>query len=309
MKLVDKMILFNRFLRENRRHQFELYNELNPHKEYFKEQSRHWKDKSLYNDIDSAIDQIINSNKTYNASIDKINKRIDELLRKEELVVLKRDYIDYENTERNLDIIIEQSKVPEEFVKEISADIGFYNDWRWAGVDLNPSTGIHTKNMLSCDPLYLYTGNITDNEEIKNKFNNFFAEKRLLFYDDIEKLPQGQIGFACSMNCYEFRPIDPIKEEMKKVFNLLCPGGFYIFTYNDCEQEAQLDFLNGPGAYRTYNTKTLMTSLVEMIGFDIEKHGCWANSHSWMVIKKPGDRTSTKLSGALVKINNKENQY
>ena len=49
-----------------------------------------------------------------------------------------------------------------------------------------------------------------------------------------------------------------------------------------------------------------MTCLVEMIGFEVEKHGCWTGSHSWMVIKKPGDRPSAKLSGALVRINNIE---
>lgn len=306
MKTVDKLILFNRFLRENKKHKFDLHNQLTLHQEYFNAQSKYWKNKDLYDTIDNTILNIQDLNKSYNESIDKIDENIEELLRNEEKLIIARDYITYEKTERNLGLIVEQSKTPEDFVKEITKDIGFYSDWRWAGVELNPSTGVNTRSMLSCDPLYLYTGNITDNKEIKKKFNDFFSDRRLMFYDNLSNIPQAQVGFACSMNCYEFIPIDPIKAEMKEVFKLLCPGGFFIFTYNDCELEASLDFCNGPGAYRTYNTKTLMTSLVEMLGFDIEKHGSWAESHSWMIVKKPGDRTSTKLSGALVKINNIE---
>jgi len=156
--------------------------------------------------------------------------------------------------------------------------------------------------MLACDPLYLYTGNIADTDSIRSKFNSFFADKRLMIYDDLDKLPQNQMGVATSINCYEFWPIDPIKDEMRKVYNILCPGGYFIFTYNDCEQEASLDFLAGAEAYRSYNTRTLMKSMVEMLGFDIVKEQCYREANSWMVVKKPGDLTTQKLSAPLVKI-------
>ena len=302
MKLVDKMILFNRFLRNNKDRKLQLDELLASNKEYFQEQSRYWRDKSLYNELDSALDDMQRMNDEYNSSLDKVDKKISELLREQELVVLRRDYNTYTTQERTLELMQERALKDKEFIKELSTDVGYYSDWRWAGVELNPSTGSLTESMLACDPLYLYTGNIADTDSIRGKFNSFFADKRLMIYDDLDKLPQNQMGVATSINCYEFWPIDPIKDEMRKVYNILCPGGYFIFTYNDCEQEASLDFLAGAEAYRSYNTRTLMKTMVEMLGFDIVKEQCYREANSWMVVKKPGDLTTQKLTAPLVKI-------
>ena len=300
MKLVDKMILFSRFLRNNKDHKLELDELLEIRKAYFQEQSHYWKDKSLYNDLDSNLDNLKQISDEYNSILSKINEKIGELLRKEELVVLRRDYDTYSTQERTLALVLERALRDQELIKEISADVGYYSDWRWAGVELNPSNGTLTSSMLACDPLYLYT-DIADTNSIRNKFNRFFADKRLMFYNDLDNLPQGQLGLATSINCYEFWPIDPIKDEMRKVYNILRPGGYFIFTYNDCELEASLDLCAGNQGYRTYNTKTLMTSMVEMLGFDVVTEKCYRKANSWMVVKKPGDLYSQKLSSPLVR--------
>ena len=302
MKLVDKMILFSRFLRNNKDRKLQLDELLASNKDYFQEQSSYWRDKSLYNELGSALDDMQRTSSEYNNSLDKVDKKINELLREQELVVLRRDYDTYTTQKRTLELMQERALKDKEFIKEISSDVGYYSDWRWAGIELNPSTGSLTESMLACDPLYLYTGNIADTDSIRSKFNSFFADKRLMIYDDLDKLPQGQLGLATSINCYEFWPIDPIKDEMRKVYNILCPGGYFVFTYNDCEREASLDFLAGAEAYRSYNTRTLMKSMVEMLGFDIVKEQCYREANSWMVVKKPGDLTTQKLSAPLVKI-------
>ena len=302
MKLVDKMILFSRFLRGNKDHKLEIDELLEFNKQYFQDQRRFWRDKSLYEEIDSAVNNLQRISHEYNESVDKVNKKINELLREQELVVLRRDYDTYMNEKRTLELMQERALKNKHFIKEISADVGFYSDWRWAGIELNPSTGTLTQSMLACDPLYIYTGNIADTDSIRSKFNSFFADKRLMIYDNLDKLPQNQMGIATSINCYEFWPIDPIKDEMRKVYNILRRGGYFIFTYNDCEQEASLDFLAGTGSYRSYNTRTLMKSMVEMLGFDIVKEQCYREANSWMVVKKPGELTTQKLSAPLVKI-------
>ncbi len=97
--------------------------------------------------------------------------------------------------------------------------------------------------------------------------------------------------------------MDPIKDEMiSRVYNLLRPGGYFIFTYNNCEQLASLDLCAGPRGYRTYNTKELMTNMVRMFGFQIVSEQSHRDTHSWMIVKKPGDLTSQKLTSPLVVI-------
>ena len=76
----------------------------------------------------------------------------------------------------------------------------------------------------------------------------------------------------------------PIKDEMKQVYNILRPGGYFIFTFSDCEIEAQLDLLVNRGYY-SYNTNPLMISLVEMLGFEIVKTDVWREVQSYMVVK------------------------
>jgi len=257
----------------------------------------------LYNELDSALEDMHRINNEFNTKLDNVDKKIEELLRIQEISVLQRDYETYENNQPTLSLMQERAIDDEKVIQLMSADIGYFSDWRWAGIELNPSTGLLTRSMLACDPLYLYTGNIVDEDNIKSKFNNFFADKRLMMYNDLDKLPQGQLGLATSINCYEFWPVDPIKNEMQKVYNLLRSGGHFIFTYNDCEKEASLDFLSGQVAYRSYNTRSLMINLVEMLGFDIIKEQSFQESHSWMVVKKPGDLTSQKLAAPLVEIN------
>jgi hypothetical protein len=47
--------------------------------------------------------------------------------------------------------------------------------------------------------------------------------------------------------------------------------------------------------------------MVEMFGFDIVKTAEVCNgAHSWMVVKKPGELTSQKLTSPLVKIETPE---
>ena len=305
MKLVDKMILFSRFLRENKKHKLHLTQTLKDHKSYFSEQSKYWRNRSSYEYIDSTIDNISSLSDIYENTIDQMDSKINELLRKEELIVIERDYKNYEKTERNLELMIERVNTSKEFIDIITTEIGNLSDWRYPGVELNPTDGTLTHSMLACDPLYVYSGTIVDTNSIKSKFNSFFAEKRLMFYNKLEDLPQNQFGLATSINYYEFLPIDPIKDDMKKVYNILRPGGYFIFTYSNCELETQLDFLAGIEAYICYNTKTLMTSMIQMLGFDLVKEESLRDGQSWMVIKKPGERTSTKLSAPLVTITDK----
>ena len=302
MKLVDKMILFSRFLRENKKRKLDIDELLHENKSYFTEQSKFWKDKSSYENIDENLDNLINLSQQYNNTIDQIDTTTSDLLRDSELQVLRRDYDRYNNLENTLDLKLLQRNSDRHWIKIIKNQIGQYSSWQYPGIELNPVDGTLTRSMLSCDPLYVYSGTIIDKDKIKNNFNNFFAEKRLLFYSNLDKLPQNQFGTAVSVHNYEFLPIDPIKDEMKQVYNILRPGGYFIFTFSDCEHEAQLDLLAGPGGYYSYNTKTLMTSLVEMLGFEIIKTDVWREVQSYMVVKKPGDLQTQKKSAPRLQI-------
>ena len=45
-----------------------------------------------------------------------------------------------------------------------------------------------------------------------------------------------------------------------------------------------------------------MSNMVYGLGFDIVKEQCYRDAQTWMVVKKPGDLTSQKLTAPLVAI-------
>ena len=233
----------------------------------------------------------------------QLYKHTTDLYRKEEVKILQKDYHNFSVRKNDASVAVErqvnQEETLPEFVKEMKNSISNYCDWRWAGVDLNPGNGLYLKSMLASDPLYLLK-KFADVTSVKKRFNKFFSEKRLYFYDDLQTLPQNQLGIAININSYEFMPMDPIKENLEQVYKILRPGGHFVFTYNDCNKEKNLSFC--VGGYRSYNSEEMMANLVNLKGFDIVTAECYREANSWMVVKKPGDLTSQKLSAPLVKI-------
>jgi len=302
MKLVDKMILLTRIIRDNQRYTLDIESDLQIQQSYYRDQQRFFKDKQDHEQLDNIIQEMRDLKVQHDKLLAKINNKSNQLLRTEEVNILQRDYSTFDTKTPNLELMTERTnKLDKDFVHVLKREIGYHSDWRFAGVELNPSNGFLTRAFLACDPLYLYTGNVIDKEAVKTNFNSFFSEKRLMFYDSLLHLPEQKIGLAVSVNSYDFWPIDPIKTEIQKVYNLLQPGGHFIFTYNDCEQLASLDLCAND--YRAYNTKTLMTNMIQMFGFQIVKQDSVCNgAHSFMVVKKPGTLTSQKLSSPLVKI-------
>ena len=300
MKLVDKMITLSSILKNNNESLLTNDNLIEKQK-FFEKQSSLWKNKSNYETIINILQEMQELTDQYNKQISQVNNQASNLLFKQENEIRQKDYLDYQKV---VDIKVIQERIDSytpTAINELSLQIGRYSSWEYAGVELNPSTGRLTNKFLACDPLYIYNGHATDPQKITSQFNSFFGKKRLFFYKNIDDLPTNQLGLAVNIGTYEFMPTDPIKEEMKEIINVLSPGGHFLFTYNDCEQTASLDLC--VGTYRCYNTKQLMSTLAYSIGFDVVSSGSTDNgTHSWMVVKKPGDLTTQKLSAPLVTI-------
>lgn len=302
MKLVDKMILLTRMLKDNSKYTLDVESTLQTQQSYFQDQQRFFQDKHKHEELIDIVQEMRDLKVKHDEVWKSINHNTQQLLRAEEVNILQRDYSTFDSVKIDTQLMNERmDHLDPTFIKILKNEIGFYSDWRWAGLELNPTNGYLTRAFLACDPLYLYRGNVIDKDQVANNFNRFFSERRLMQYDRIEHLPQQHIGIAVSVNCYDYWPMEPIKREMQAVHNVLKAGGHYIFTYNDCEHVASLDFC--ANNFRAYNTKTLITHMAEMLGFEVVKEANVCNgAHSYMICKKHGNLTSDKLSAPLVAI-------
>ena len=258
MKLVDKMLLLTRMLRDNKAYNLDIDSDLQVQQSYYEDQKKYFKDKRKHQELIDTIQEMRDLKVRHDEILKKINNTSSMLLRDEEVLILRRDYDTFAASTPTAELMDERiNSLNKDFINVIKKEIGYYSDWRWSGIELNPSNGFLTNAFLANDPLYLYTGNVVDKDKVKSNFNKFFSERRIMFYDNLLHMPQEQHGLAVSINSYEFWPIDPIKSEMQKVYNLLRPGGYFIFTYNDCVQLASLDLC--AKVSRAYTTKELLT--------------------------------------------------
>ena len=158
--------------------------------------------------------------------------------------------------------------------------------------------------MVGCDPLYVYCKKKVVANLVRDKFNEFYAKRRLRIYDHLDKFPQNQIGLAVCINLFEYLPLDPVKDITKKIFNILRPGGMFLLSYNNCEERRSLELLSNN--FRCYGTKNLMTNMLYSQGYDITDSGTTDDgAWNWMIVQKPGVLKTQRLNGPGVAIKQK----
>jgi SAM-dependent methyltransferase len=184
-----------------------------------------------------------------------------------------------------------------------------YSDWKYPGMIIRPGLETLASEMVGFDPLYL----IDTSPDLLGKvplINNFTPEYRsrlrniviqeTLDFEILEKIPDNQFGLCLVYNFFNFRPLEYVRKYLNEIYQKLRPGGVLIMTYNDCSrvpgvQLAEMHFA-------CYTPRTLITDLVEHIGFD--RLHTWHNdgASTFLEIRKPGELTSLRGGQTLAKI-------
>ena len=285
MKLLDRLIVLNKLLEAHTSIGMDINSDIQTNLEMFANSSRLFKDNQSFKVALDTLHKIQEQKQQFDSAAQQAISDINSTIRKAELKMIQRDYHNYYNIPVDIEVVAQRMQVNEDFFEHINNIVGMYSDWRWAGVDLNPGHGKFTSSMLACDPFYIYNDTTkTDMDKVKQQFNEFFVSRRLMEYTDISQLPQNNIGLAINLCEFEFMPMDPIRDKLKMVYDLLMPGGHFLFTYNDCEYNVSLE--QCAYNYRSYNTKTLMESAAYSLGYNIIDSNCIRNIDSYMVIKK-----------------------
>jgi hypothetical protein len=181
-----------------------------------------------------------------------------------------------------------------------------YTSWQYPGLQLYPTSDAWIDLMVANDPLYLVHH---DYDFLKSQITKYPStyQNRLrlykIFNQDLSDLPQNQFGFVLSWGMMTHLIADKVEMYLEGVFNLLRPGGVFMFDYNNCDLEnlAKLAEYN----YKSYNSSRLITNLCEKIGYeiicfnDIELNNLPVSHISWVELRKPGKLTTIKAHQAL----------
>jgi hypothetical protein len=180
-----------------------------------------------------------------------------------------------------------------------------YQDWRWPGLILRPGRENFINDMVSLDPLYLVDTKQELLQPALGRFNPVY-QNRLCCYEVNENsspllgmLPQAQFGLVFAYHFFEFRPMGLLDRWLQDIWELLRPGGQFVFTYNDC------DTLGGISRFdrglMSYTPGARIMLQAQTIGFDIlDQH--IDEDVSWMVLSRPGNKISLRGSQTLAKV-------
>jgi len=192
----------------------------------------------------------------------------------------------------------------------ISSRINQYISWRYPGLQLNCRIGLVTRSLVSCDPLYITDGLRQNPLKVVNTFPTQYRKRIRPYnvtYDTLHQLPQGTFGFIIAWELFNYFTLSYMENYLKKVWELLRPGGIFIFTYNNCDlpesvRLAELEVF-------TWAPLRILVPMCRRLGFEIiytqDLIAQSSNYCSWIEIRKPGELTTIKKHQVLGKILNK----
>ena len=277
-----------------------------------------------------------------NYSIEEYQKLISQLLPIEDfaksIIIDIDEKIDQTVAELNSKFIHQQGVSFQSFrLDPIASQLIFdkmqkYADWSYPGLRLGcryvgqhkinfNDTVIQQDNDISIqlsnhlvanDPLYFCDFKESLITDVTQQFNTIYANRirKYVIPDyDLSVLPQNQFGFIFSWWVFNFADLLTVENYLKSIFNLLRPGGTFMFSYNnsDLVESARLVDMN----MMSHVPYRHLTKLCQEIGFKIDSQHDIPNTDtliqtiSWLEIKKPGELKTVKLKQVIGTIGQK----
>ena len=307
-KLSD-LVKFKNYLLDNLNN-FDLYSSIQDKIDSVNKTKRIFPEHSDYLDekIDAYLKVGIQSKKIIdeiNANISQLNVEIDNTA---DLMFNNEEYRDRfsENhifrTSVHLPLSIESQSW-------IESRITHGCDWHYPALQISPRSKKWIDPMVAADPLYLTHISMPEIIELIKDYPELY-QRRLRIYAIEDRnfsiLPQGQFGFVLCWGTFNCLSADKIEQYLKEVFQLLRPGGHFIFSYNNCD-------LLGPSLRAeeymlSFVTARWLVKLCNEIGYkiieshDVETGDAFTTHISWVEIKKPGNLRTVKAAQALAQI-------
>ena len=201
-----------------------------------------------------------------------------------------------------------RAKAFSDHAKEVlSSRLKLYSDWHYPGLEIGPGVGVWTGDLVGNDPLYLIDIRQSYLDETIAMFTPEY-QRRIRPYlipesddpEDLSILPQNQFGFVTSINVFEYFSFDKIRHYLEEVWNLLRPGGVFLFSYNNGERY-QCAKLAENGTV-SYIPKTMLVTFCETHGYEVIETFDLDNSVCWIELRKPGKLKTAKTHQAMGEI-------
>ena len=191
-------------------------------------------------------------------------------------------------------------------------------DWHYPGLLISARSLDWIELLTTSDPLYLTSYNTENLNLLLKQFYPDQYRQKLAIYQIIDQdysaLPQAQFGIVICWEYFNYICRSEVEKCMGQVYDLLRPGGTFIFSYNDCDQVTSAQFTEL--SHMSYSSASMIKKLAERFGFEIvtlttsdlprnSNEDFFFNQISWVELHKPGLLSTSKLQQVVGSIRTK----
>jgi len=190
----------------------------------------------------------------------------------------------------------------------LTSRISIHSDWHHAAMVIRPGNGEWLPLMVGSDPLYLLDirPSLLDPAdrqfppEYQRRLRRYILRENHTDGQVLGDLPDGQFGFCLIMNFFHFKPFELIRLYLTDIYRKLKPGGVLALTFNDCDRWGAVELAERH--FMCYTPGTMLISLAQSLGFEIQQRYDIDNSNTWLEMRRPGELTSLRGGQSLAKI-------
>ena len=182
-----------------------------------------------------------------------------------------------------------------------------YTTWQHPGLIFRPVhlTALH--EVVALDPMYLVDTHEALLTSTTQKFTERYQQRvRNYIIDDyaadamLNQLPQGQFGLVAAQNFLNFKPMEIVNRIVTEVYDLLKPGGAFVFTYNNCDYAGAVRLAER--SFTCYTPGRLVKQTAAAACYVLNYEHNEINGVSIMELGKPGERASLRGGQTLAVI-------
>jgi SAM-dependent methyltransferase len=197
--------------------------------------------------------------------------------------------------------------ISEELEQLIRQRIQLYTNWQYPSLEIGCRDGEWTQHLIAADPLYIMDRHREFINSTANKFTPEYRNRLRQYHlsdHNLTALPKNQMAFAFSWGYFNYVSFETIKQYLRQVFEVLRPGGVFMFSYNDGDTPAGAGMAENFA--QTYLPKSLLIPLCESLGYEVVNDQSFSTNIFWLEIKKPGTLSTIKAHQVLGEIKLRE---
>ena len=267
-------------------------------------------DQSLKDPVRQSFKDVENSMRNFQKSIKELRQKImHQIMEIEKTYFLESTELHTKAMRRDsVQHIIKRSmSLTDQAAAIFEQRLKIYVSWQHPGLVFRPIHMTSLPELVALDPMYLVDTHeallIPSTQQFNDNYQRRVRNYLLDDYSDepfLSDLPREQFGLVAAQNFLNFKPIEVVTRIVHEVYDLLRPGGGFVFTYNNCDYAGPVKLVENH--FTCYTPGRLIKEQAIKSGYIINYEFNEINGASILELRKPGSKVSLRGGQTLAVI-------